>query len=85
MNIMTRKCIPTLRVAFMYEFRIFKTLVEKTNKHQIGPQDTIGKVLKCRCLKCFCIIHLNLKFCMNYDEKRVGNQIENLIFNHKST
>jgi hypothetical protein len=34
---MTPMCIPTLEVAFVRELRMFKTLVGKANKHQIGP------------------------------------------------
>jgi hypothetical protein len=33
---MISKCTPTLGVAFMWEFWIFKALVEKVNKNQIG-------------------------------------------------
>jgi hypothetical protein len=33
LNSMTPKCIPILGVAFVQEFRIFKALVEKENKH----------------------------------------------------
>jgi hypothetical protein len=48
---------------------MFKALVGKANKDQIGPPNTIRKVLKHRCLKCPHIIHLNL-ICMNYDKKK---------------
>jgi hypothetical protein len=34
---MTLKCTPTLGVALVRESRMFKTLVGKANKHQIGP------------------------------------------------
>jgi hypothetical protein len=34
---MTPKCIPTLGVAFVQELQMFKALVGKANKHQIGP------------------------------------------------
>jgi len=68
LNLMAPKCTPTLKVVFLREPRIFKALVKKANKHQIKPQDTIEKVLKCRCLKCSHIIDLNLK-CMSYDQK----------------
>jgi hypothetical protein len=36
---------------------------------KLSPHDTIRKVLKCRCLKCLCIVHLDLNF-MNYDQKK---------------
>jgi hypothetical protein len=62
---------------------MFKTLVEKKSKYQIGPLDTIKKVLKCKYLKCPHIVHLNLK-CMNYVKKKAKNQIENLNLDHKS-
>ncbi len=36
---------------------------------KIGSQDTIKKVLKCWCLKCLHIVHLDL-ICMSYDQKK---------------
>jgi hypothetical protein len=49
---------------------MFKALVGKVNKHQIGPpRYHWKKVLKCKCLKCLCIIHLDL-ICMSYDQKK---------------
>jgi hypothetical protein len=35
----------------------------------LGLYNTIGKVLRCRCLKCPLIVHLDL-ICMNYDQKK---------------
>ncbi len=35
----------------------------------LGLQDTIRKVLKCRCLRCLCIAHLNW-ICMNDDQDK---------------
>jgi len=34
---MTPMCIPTLGIALVWESQMFRTLIEKTNKHQIGP------------------------------------------------
>jgi len=34
---MTPKCTPFLGIALMQELQMFKTLVGKVNKHQIGP------------------------------------------------
>jgi hypothetical protein len=68
-NPMTLKCTPTLGITFVQDSWMFKTLVEKVNKHQIGPQDTITKVLECGCLKCLLIVHLNL-ICMNCDQNK---------------
>jgi hypothetical protein len=34
---MTPKCATTLGIAFMQEFEIFRALVERAYKHQIGP------------------------------------------------
>jgi hypothetical protein len=34
---MTSKCTPIFKVAFMGDSQIFKTLVERANKHQIEP------------------------------------------------
>jgi hypothetical protein len=45
------------------------TLVEKKKNTKLGPQYTIKKVLKRRCLKCLHIAHLNL-VCMSYDQKK---------------
>jgi hypothetical protein len=64
---MTLKCTPTLRI--VWESQMFKTLVENVDKHQLGPHDNIGKVLKFKGLKCPHIVHLNLK-CMNYDSNK---------------
>jgi len=36
-SLMTPKCIFTLGIAFMRKSRMFRTLVGKENKHQIGP------------------------------------------------
>jgi hypothetical protein len=69
-SLMTPNYTPTLGVAFMWELRMFKTLVSKANKHQIEPHDTIRKVLKHKCLKCLFIVHLDL-ICINYDQKKV--------------
>jgi hypothetical protein len=66
---MILKCIPTLGIAFMQELRMFGALVGKEKKIKLGPHDTIKKVLKHRCLRCLCIIHLNL-ICMSYDQKK---------------
>jgi len=54
---------------FVRKSQIFKTLVEKPNKHQTRPLGYHRKVSKCRCLKCSHIVHLDLK-CMNYDKKK---------------
>jgi hypothetical protein len=54
---MTPKCIPTLGITFMGKSQMFKTLVEKANRHQIGPHDTIGNFFKRKCLKCTYIVH----------------------------
>jgi len=34
-----------------------------------GRHDTIRNILKCRCLKCPRIVHLDL-ICMSYDQKK---------------
>jgi len=56
---------------------MFRTLVGKVNKHQIGPHDTIKKVLNCRYLKCLHIVQLDL-ICMNYDFFKNKSQIPTL-------
>jgi hypothetical protein len=60
-----------------------KPWLEKQKNTKLGRYDTIGKVLKCRCLKCPHIVHSDL-ICMNYDKKKVRNQIENLTTDKKS-
>jgi hypothetical protein len=54
---------------------MFITLVGKANKHQLGPHDTIGKVLKGKCLKCPHIVHLDL-ICMSYNQIRGHKPLE---------
>jgi hypothetical protein len=63
------KCTPTLGVTLVRKSWMFRTLVEKENKHQLGLQDTIRKVLECGCLKWPLIVHLDL-ICMSYDQKK---------------
>jgi hypothetical protein len=68
LSLMTPKCTPTLGITFMQESQMFKALVERENKRQMG----LGyhwNFLKCKCLKCFHIIHLDVK-CMSYDQKK---------------
>jgi len=43
--------------------------LERQTSTKLGPQDTIRMVLNCKCLKCPCIVHLNL-ICMSYDQKK---------------
>jgi hypothetical protein len=43
---MIPKCIPILGIAFVQETQIFKALVEKEKKHQIGPLRYHWKGLK---------------------------------------
>ncbi len=71
---MIPKCIPTLGVTLVWESQIFRTLVGKENKHQIGAQDTIRKVLKRKCLKCPRIIHFDLIY-ISYEFFLNKNQI----------
>jgi hypothetical protein len=40
-----------LGVALVWELQMFKALVGKGKNIKLGPQDTIRKVLKRRCLK----------------------------------
>ncbi len=57
---LTPKCTPTLEVALVWEFQMLKAFSWKCKKNvKLGPQDTIEKVLKCRCLKCPHIVHLS--------------------------
>jgi hypothetical protein len=43
--------------------------LEKQTNTILGPYNTMGKVLRCRCLKCPLIVHLDLIY-MNYDQKK---------------
>jgi hypothetical protein len=56
---MTPKCTPTLGVALMRESWIFKTLVEKVNKHQIGPSEYHQKDFEVYMPKCPCIVKMH--------------------------
>ncbi len=60
-----------------------KPCLKRKKNAKLSPQDNIKKVLKCRCLKCPCIVHLDL-ICMSYDQKKGQRQIGNLILDHKS-
>jgi hypothetical protein len=42
--------------------------LERQKNNKLGPHDTIRKVLKCKCLKCFHIVYLNMIY-MTYDQK----------------
>ncbi len=66
---MTSKCTPTVGVALVRESRMFIVLVGKAKKIKLGPQDTIKKVLKHKCLKCPRVVHLDM-ICMRYDQKK---------------
>ncbi len=46
-----------------------KSWLKRKKNTKLGPQNTIGKVLKCRCLKCPFIVPLNIKN-MSYDQKK---------------
>jgi hypothetical protein len=48
---MTLKCTLTLKIALMRDLQMFRALVGKKENTKWGPQDTIRKVLNCRCLK----------------------------------
>jgi hypothetical protein len=43
--------------------------LEKKKNTKLGPYDTIGKVLKCKYLKCSRIVHLDL-ICMSYVKRK---------------
>jgi hypothetical protein len=46
-----------------------KPWLKRKKNTKLGPKDDIKKVLKRRCLKCPCIVHLDL-ICMSYDQKK---------------
>ncbi len=43
--------------------------LERWTSTKLSPHDTIKNFLKCRCLKCTCIVHLDLIW-MSYDKKK---------------
>jgi hypothetical protein len=63
------KCTLTLGITFAWKLQMCRALVGKVNKHQIGPHDTIRKVLQRKCFKCHRIVHLDL-LCISYDQKK---------------
>jgi len=66
---MILKCTLTLGITFAWKLQMCRALVGKVNKHQIGPHDTIRKVLQRKCFKCHRIVHLDL-LCISYDQKK---------------
>jgi hypothetical protein len=46
-----------------------KSWLKRQTSTKLRPQSTIRKVLKCRCLKCLFIIHLNIRN-MSYDQNK---------------
>jgi len=46
-----------------------ESCLEKQTSTKLGSHDTIRKALKRKCLKCSCIVHLDL-ICMSYDQKK---------------
>jgi hypothetical protein len=43
--------------------------LERQKNTKLHSKEIIKKVLKRRCLKCLCIVHLDL-ICMSYDKKK---------------
>jgi hypothetical protein len=66
---MTPKCTPTLGVALVWELWMFEALIRRQTSTKLGPHDTIKFFLKCRCLRCPRIVHLDLN-CMSYDQRK---------------
>ncbi len=61
---------------------MFRTLVTKVNKHKIRALNIVEFFLKCRCLKWFRIIHLDL-ICINYDQKKDWDSKSQIVFGIK--
>jgi hypothetical protein len=68
-SLMTPKCTPTLEIELVQDPGMFRALVRREKNVKLGLQDTIGKFLKFRWLKCPHIVHLNL-ISMSYDQKK---------------
>jgi hypothetical protein len=75
LSVMTFKCTFILEVIFMQKSQMFRALVFFKKSSKLGLQNTIGKILKYRCLNCPRIIHLDLK-CMSYDRKKGQSQFD---------
>jgi hypothetical protein len=50
-------------------YKCLEPWLERQKNIKLGLQDTIRKVLKCKCLRCPFIVHLNLIF-MSYDQDK---------------
>jgi hypothetical protein len=50
-------------------YKCLETWLERQKNTKLGLHDIIRKVLKCRCLRCPFIVHLNL-ICMSYDQDK---------------
>jgi hypothetical protein len=74
---MTPKCTFILKLHLCKSLKCLEPSLRKKKSSKLGLQNTIGKILKCRCLKCSRIIHLNLK-CMSYDRKKGSSQFDSL-------
>ncbi len=75
--------LPLWELHLCGSYKCLKPWLERQKNTKLGPQDTIKKVLKLRCLKFPRIIHLNL-ICMSYDQKKGWRSNWNLTPNHKS-
>ncbi len=68
-NLMSPKCNPILELHSFESCECLEPWLERQKNRKLGPCDTIVKVLMHRCLKCPCIVCLNL-ICMSYDQKK---------------
>jgi len=50
-------------------YKCLEHWLKTQKKTKLRPYDTIKKVLKRRCLKCLCIVHLDV-ICMNSDQQK---------------
>jgi hypothetical protein len=66
---MTLKCILILGITLVWSCECSEPWLERQANTKLGPQDTIKKVLKFKCLKCPHIVHLDL-ICISYDQKK---------------
>jgi hypothetical protein len=55
-----------------------KPWLKRKTSTKLSPQNTIGKVLKFKCLRCHHIVHLDLK-CMSYNKEK-GSRVKLIIW-----
>jgi len=68
-SLMTPSALPLWELHLCVNLKCSKPWLKRQTSTKLGPQDTIGKVLKFKCLTFPCIVHWDLIY-MNYDQKK---------------